>query len=373
MENSFQAQTFRHLTLPQQLSEFLKVELLAQYEPGECLPSISQLSKSYEVSPMTLRAALSILSQQGYLDIRHGSGTYLSDLGQKQHVGLVLGLDIAQPQSFFRLHLMQYLRQKLDQLGFKSRVYLAYGGGGVEGCPDLEQEISANRVRCLVMLSSLKQLASKEVLDSKGIPRIELWQNTEYYVMPDYESFVREGVRRLAAAGRKRIAMIEWSSERKNAGGRDLKVFQQAMEEHGLEVNRKWHRGDLSPNLRGSGWSLFREIWMSEKVKPDAILVTDDMLFQGVQTAIEEMNISVPDQLMVATLGMKGSADPCVIPAEVGEVDPEAFGDAVLSIALPLLNRQKVAKPNQVLSMGWKTIAASASGSTSEVRLSEKA
>lgn len=359
METAFQPQPFRHQTLPQQLADFLKADLLSRHQPGDCLPSINQLSSVYQVSPMTLRAALSILSQQGYVDIRHGSGTYVSDLNHQRHVALVWGLDIAQPQSFFRPHVVQYLRSELWRQGIRSRIYLSYSGNGPEDCPDLVQEIGADRVRCAIVLNGLKHSAANRLLEEKKVPVIGLWGGGEYFVMPNYEEFIREGVRRLAAAGRQRIAMIEWNNGAREAhDSPHFGVFRQAMAEHSLEVNEAWYRNDIFPNLRGAGWSLFRELWMADRVKPDAVLVTDDMLFQGVQTAIEEMNISVPDQLRVVTLGIKDSAEPCVIPAEVAEVDPQMVGAALMSIAVPLLNQQEIRNGKQVLSMKWKSVTA---------------
>lgn len=46
--------------------------------PGAKLPSVASLAKSFQVGLSTIREALSALKATGWLDIRHGSGTYVA-------------------------------------------------------------------------------------------------------------------------------------------------------------------------------------------------------------------------------------------------------------------------------------------------------
>ena len=48
------------------------------WEPGECLPPQRELAKSLGVGMSTLREALQSLQTMGVLEMRHGSGTYVS-------------------------------------------------------------------------------------------------------------------------------------------------------------------------------------------------------------------------------------------------------------------------------------------------------
>ena len=49
------------------------------WEPGECLPPQRELAKSLGVGMSTLREALQSLQTMGVLEMRHGSGTYVSN------------------------------------------------------------------------------------------------------------------------------------------------------------------------------------------------------------------------------------------------------------------------------------------------------
>lgn len=49
-----------------------------QFEPGEKLPSVVALAEHYGVGRSTMREALTALKAMGWLDIRHGGGTFVS-------------------------------------------------------------------------------------------------------------------------------------------------------------------------------------------------------------------------------------------------------------------------------------------------------
>src|SRR5881409_4153752 len=55
------------------------LELIDQLRVGEAIPSERRLSSDLGVSRLTLRAALDELVRDGYLDRRHGSGTYVTE------------------------------------------------------------------------------------------------------------------------------------------------------------------------------------------------------------------------------------------------------------------------------------------------------
>src|SRR3989441_12730819 len=55
------------------------LELIDQLRVGEAIPSERRLSSDLGISRLTLRAALDDLVRDGYLDRRHGSGTYVTE------------------------------------------------------------------------------------------------------------------------------------------------------------------------------------------------------------------------------------------------------------------------------------------------------
>src|SRR4051812_21542613 len=53
--------------------------LIEQLDVGAAIPSERQLSVDFQVSRLTIRAAIGDLVREGYLVRRHGSGTFVSE------------------------------------------------------------------------------------------------------------------------------------------------------------------------------------------------------------------------------------------------------------------------------------------------------
>ncbi|WNR45711.1 FadR/GntR family transcriptional regulator [Paenibacillus roseipurpureus] len=77
MSSSFQS------IKPQKGSDIVQEQLKqriesGEYEPGYRLPSVVDLAAGFNVGRSTIREALSALKAMGWLDIRHGGGTFVS-------------------------------------------------------------------------------------------------------------------------------------------------------------------------------------------------------------------------------------------------------------------------------------------------------
>lgn len=55
------------------------LDLIEMLEVGQAIPSERQLASDFGISRLTVRAALDELVRDGYLDRRHGSGTYVTE------------------------------------------------------------------------------------------------------------------------------------------------------------------------------------------------------------------------------------------------------------------------------------------------------
>src|SRR3954468_6879063 len=64
------------------------LELIDQLQVGEAIPPERRLSSDLGISRLTLRAALDDLVRDGYLERRHGSGTFVSGPKIAQHLTL---------------------------------------------------------------------------------------------------------------------------------------------------------------------------------------------------------------------------------------------------------------------------------------------
>ena len=309
-----------HTTLPQQITTILRDEIRTNFRPGDRLPPIRKLAERFDVSFHTVREALSVLAQEGRIERRVGSGTYVCvppRTAPDQHVAVLCERDLADPHaSYFYRYVPQQLVRFFQEAGFATRLYV---GRVAMSAPPQE------KLTCLEFLEALdhRQLSGVAVLDEpigldwltalreQHVPIVGSNEQGDYpSLRSDKAQMSRLGTEYLLRQGCRRIALMEWlKPQAPGSPRRDpvLDGFQAALAAAGVEANPRWIRHDLPPGAPGAGWEEFREIWVSEKEKPDGLLVCDDMLFLGAAMAICQMGIRVPEDLLVVTHHNKGS------------------------------------------------------------------
>lgn len=75
--------------LSDQTKQHLRKRILNhEWAAGSKIPGEFELAKQYNVARVTIRSALRSLENQGLIDIRHGSGIYITDFGDSIRSGL---------------------------------------------------------------------------------------------------------------------------------------------------------------------------------------------------------------------------------------------------------------------------------------------
>jgi GntR family transcriptional regulator len=94
-------------SLRHDLADELRMRILAgEWRPGDRLPSEPELARRRTVSRSSMRGAIAMLEEEGYVSRRHGSGTYVThrpalanDLGRNFGVSSLIGLTGLEPGS----------------------------------------------------------------------------------------------------------------------------------------------------------------------------------------------------------------------------------------------------------------------------------
>lgn len=66
-----------------QLTEKIKLMIHQQFKPGDLLPSETELIARYDLSRHTVRQAIEVLEQQGFVISRRGKGTFVASKGSR--------------------------------------------------------------------------------------------------------------------------------------------------------------------------------------------------------------------------------------------------------------------------------------------------
>ncbi len=346
--------------VPDEIVAKLKEYVRTNLKAGDKVPSIRKLSKEWGVSHWSLRTAQALLEQEGWLQIRHGSGVYVSRRAATPTVGVFTAFDVFQPRTSVFHHLvLRAIREYIETQGMNADIYVGRCAAGQElppeQCGRFVDDVEAGRLDGVVIVSAPSLAGWKNWIASLRFPAVG--DHTPYEVEVPSAVMIREAVARLRSASCRRLALLGW-------GGRKIEdAFREEMTGKGLKLNERWIRGDLHPMFSGAGWEEFREIWSAEREKPDGIVVADDVLMEEAGKAIMEMGVAVPRDLRIAALVNKGAPWRWPFPAIRLEVDPVLYARRLARLLCRLMTGQQIAPsveyiPYQVVDMHGQDVTA---------------
>jgi DNA-binding LacI/PurR family transcriptional regulator len=308
-------------------------------QPGDRLPAVRQLATTLGVSAPTVRAGQALLQHDGVVELRHGSGVYVTAAAARPCYGIVSELNLLHPSTsiYFRVA-ADTARRRLAAQGAETRLYLGQYANGESGpvasCPPFWEDAEGGRLDGGVLLNLPAGAEWPARVARCRLPMVGAY--TGFHVDPQPQEVTVAACRELRAQGASRCAFIGWCCPAATAG------FVEAATGLGLEVRDEWVKTDLDPAFPGSGWAAFRELWAASPTKPDGIIIVDDVLFTDAQLAVLELGIAVPDQLKIVVQTNVGAGTPFRLPVVAFEVDP---GDAGVALADLLLSRVAGASP----------------------------
>lgn len=318
------------ISLYEQIADRLLERIQANNKPGDRLPSEAALSKELGVSSITLREALSVLSYRGFIERKHGSGTYVADPTASQWIAIVTNLDLSHPYlSYFHRRLAYHLRALLTEAGLRVRIYSGTGSGepSLTNTSDLPQaaldDLRLGLIRAVVFLPS----SGWEVFRDAGVPVVGTNAALPFSVTMRHEDLVPSGLQALAERGCKKVALLCWDGNAPSA-----KKWEEHLERHSLSTHPEWLKGRLDYSSTAAGWRAFHELWTARSDKPDGVIIDDDILFREVSLAILSERIDVPEQLKVFTAYNAGSRIVLPFPCLTFEVDPDQHARELASL-----------------------------------------
>lgn len=336
--------------LYRQIAEVLREEIQQTKSPGDRLDAESTIAARFKVTVMTVREALRTLQQEGFIERQHGRGSFVADTSSTRAVAILSEQDLTHPSAtFYHRHIVHVVRREIEKLGYTGRIFLGrqspIEASGDLNCSEFFQELKRGTLVGVVAVNSNPDPAWMDVAREQNLPVVGNPNLFEYGEAGNSDSMIETGVRHLVERGRKKIAFLEWRNPTDNPISRNLRqqAFRRALAEAALEPEEGWIQGDLNPHMSGAGWAGFREIWTHSRVKPDGILIADDVLFRDAKTAIIELGIQVPEDLAIVTHANRGKDFICPFPVTRLEFDPEEIAMGLVKMIVSLLRGERLA------------------------------
>ena len=348
--------------LGKQVVNLLRREILPKLKPGDRLEPLTALAKRFSVSVLTVREAISALVQEGLVEKRHGSGIYVTDHSQRQHVAIVLGIHPMTPHfTFCTFRILEQLHFFFNQRGLRVHTYWAPHANG-ENAPDpahdeLAENLAGGRVSGIVLARGPLNARWKTLLTRSGLPVVR--QEHVQSVEQGYGQMIRAGARFLVESGRRNLAMLfgsdPWDDPSRETNWKETarQTFLETLNSFGAQSRDSWIRGDFRPNTPGAGYEQFKEIWMAGEEKPDGLLICDDHLFLDAAIAILEIGIRVPDQLMVVTQANKDSGMLYPFPTARMECDIDFAAQSLGRLLIKRIRNEPIHEPRARMPFRW--------------------
>ncbi len=338
-------------TAHRRILDGLRNEILTgNFEPGSRLPSVRELAQTWKASVYTLQTVLGALSKEGWLQLRHGSGTFIVD-PRKRFIcaGIYQSWNIAESVTTpFTRNLHFALLSRLEMLKKEVQIFTDSRPDKhqTELFPALAEAIGHRRIQCLIA-PTVNRFNAKP-LAKLSIPTAFL-SNTlsDHCVDYDTAGMLPEGVRRLAAMGCRSVGMMSSIIE---SGETDLfsgyyGTFERAVREMGLVLRRGWVRKarKFISSHELHGYQEFKSFWRLRH-KPDGFLVYPDTAVKGVILAILEIGVRTVTRRMKFVFHRNAHVPIlCPFPATWAVADEDRLADALVELIQKQLMGEKVA------------------------------
>lgn len=338
---------FRHgKPLHLQVAERLRRDFLTGGAAGTRLPADGALASHLGVSVRTVREALLLLANEGRVERRQGSGTYLCAPAARP-VAVFSELNLLHPRTprFFGLTL-DLLRQRLAEQGQETRLYTGRSEAGDEPgaftCPELVADAGAGRLAGIVAMTSTLEEPRLRALQAAGMPMVTVTAASPLTTVFSPAHIPTLALPYLASMGRRRVGMIGWEPPAQpGEQGRLMRSFRQALTAHGLAFHPAWCRVELSFAWGGASWEELREIWFASEEKPDALLVADENYLPGIVMAMLQLGLRVPQDVLLVSHRARYTDWQLPVPVAWIEQDAAAFAAHLADETLASLRGQQ--------------------------------
>lgn len=312
------------------------------------LPAFSDLMDEMKVGQLTIQRAYDMLEAQGYINRQVGKGVFVADRTQTGEFVVVV-----KPR-FFRSSASDYY--PLASVLIMEMIHEARPGCAVSVRvgKDLDVTDGLTFATSLNLLdpSTLPRLRGvftfhplhgvEKDLDAAGVSVVGLYDGDRHSVWFDYDTgLVVPAVQELAVKGCRHVGIICPQSVAPEV----LEPFRRACAATGLDTVEY----PIIDNSRGThaavSYDMMIDLWTRD-MRPDGLVILDDIHARGVCAACLKLGVSVPGELVLLSLSMRGAEEFPGVPLTRIEFDPMAQARSAVEMMLALVAGGQPAESN---------------------------
>ena len=324
------------------LVEDLKRQIMSgEIRPGDKISSENVLAKEYDISRQTVRKAIDILRNEGFLYAEHGRGTFCSDMiKQEGNSG-----NIAVVMTYLSDYIFPYIIRGIDEVLEKEEYSIllksTHNYRKVEAkC--LEELVKKN-IDGLIIEPSKSQIAFKNhdifsMLERYRVPFVFVQgvyhgMEDKPYVLLDDEKGGYLITKHLIELGHKRIVGVFKADDRQ--GQNRHSGYVRALQEAGI-----WYDPSLvvwfhTEDMQSLPQEMIQEIVSKEQI--DAVVSYNDRIAIQIINALEEVGVKIPEDISVTGFDDSEFAKNLKVPLTTIKHPQRKIGEAAAELLIKLM------------------------------------
>lgn len=306
----------------EEIAEWIKNRLeTGELKPGTRIDSEYQLCAIFGVSRQTVRHAISVLENEGIVERRRGSGTYIKEtvnIGEKEVKTMRVAVITTYVQEYIFASMLRELEHTLSVAGYEMQIAITNNAIEKERLI-LKNILEKNMVDGIIAETTKSALPNPNLdiyrqIMNKGIPI--LFVNSYYkelnapYVSMNDKMAGKIATEHLLKCGHRKIAALFKADD--GQGHLRYTGYMEAMMEADIELKSKhivWLDTDSIHSMRDDGGWILRRIQGCT-----ACVCYNDEVANNLVALCLEQGIRVPDELSVIGIDDSNLATFCEVP-----------------------------------------------------------
>ncbi len=325
------------------LKEYLMNEILmGRIKPGERIPSEHNLAEMFTISRHTVRKAVSMLINEGYLTSEHGRGTYCIDRSHSRNASRNIGVITTYISEYIFPKLIQGIDNVLSRNGYS--IILKNTNNDTANEYKCLKDMLGKNIEGLIIEPTKSALFSQymdlyKALESNGIPYVFIHgyhqgMADKPYVILDDAAGMYAAVKYLAELGHRRIVGIFKADDMQ--GLNRHKGYARALTDSGLPYDPDnvilFHTEDRVEKPV----SALREIIASGRRIDAVACYNDGIAFKVLQLA-DGMGLKVPEDISVTGFDDSYFSENGIVRLTTVSHPKEQLGEAAAELLLDIL------------------------------------
>lgn len=340
------------------LMEDLREKILSgEVKPGEKIPSENQLSSEYEVSRQTVRKALQILQNEGYIYAEHGRGTFCSEMMRHTRKSKNIAVVTTYLSDYIFPRVIQGIDRVLTENGYSILLKNTRNSRSVEArCLEelLQKDIDGLIIEPSKSHIFCRHMNLYRMLDEYQIPYVFI--QGSYAQMKDKPHILLDDcrggylvTRYLIELGHRDIVGVFKSDD--TQGQQRHKGYVQALQEAGISYDPDKVIWFYTEDRRTHPYEKIRQMAAERnELYFDAVVSYNDQIALEVIRALNEEHLSVPEDISVTGYDDSYLAATSRVPLTTVAHPQEKLGEMAAELLLGLIREEtKEENRNQIL------------------------